>query len=157
MKSFLIVTLSFITISAQAQEDAASKAREHMFKVLTAADGVFIEDVVENMERAPWEALAYMEEDKMLSAEDLQEAVPDYYRFKNNLLQLKLVDPKNLGSFGTQVTIPYKVDNDETILLLNPRNDEVKDSWDVLYLDKNYLALDMGDVRLFFIHTTIKE
>lgn len=156
MKYILVSILSIITLACYSQSETAIKAREHMFSVLTIAEGVFIEDLKINIERSPWEALAYMEEGQMLSIDDLQEAVPDYYYFKNNLLQLKLIDPQNAGEFGTELSVAYDLGSGDVISLINPNSYQVKDSWKILYLDKNYLALDMGDVRVFFIHTIIK-
>ncbi|WP_417600132.1 hypothetical protein [Owenweeksia hongkongensis] len=158
MKTTLLAFFSFVGILLHGQSDAATKAREHMFRALTVADGIFIKDLETNISHFPWEALAYMEEGSMLSMDDLNEAVPDYYYFQdNNLLQLKLIDAKNPEGFGTDLTIPYRIDGGVTILLINPKANKVEDSWDILYLDKNYLALDMGDIRVFFIHTIIKE
>lgn len=156
MKTTLFAILSFLGLTIQAQADAATKAREHMFKALTVADGIYIEDVNKNISHSPWEALAYMEEGSMSSLDDLNEAVPDYYHFQNNLLQLKLIDAQNSGGFGKELIIPFKINGGETILLINPKSNRVEDSWDILYLDNNYLALDMGDIRVFFIHTIIK-
>lgn len=141
----------------QAQSDAATKAKEHMFSALTGAEGVVIENLETNLYHGPWEALAYVEEDAMSSMEDIQEAVPDYYHFDNGLLHLKLVDPENLSEFGTVMDIPYKLENAKSIVLINPRSKREDGGWDILYLDRNYLALDMGEIRVFFIHSTLKE
>ena len=38
-----------------------------------------------------------------------------------------------------------------------PDGREVKDRWQLLYLDENYLALKMDALRVFFAHTASQE
>lgn len=158
MKTTFFAIFSFIGFGIYAQSDAAIKAREQMYKALASTDGVVIKNAEKNISLSPWEALAYMEEGRMLSTSDINEAVPDYYYFQNNnLLQLKLIDAKYPEAFGTELAVPYQIKDNNTILLINPKDRKIEDTWDILYLDENYLALDMGDIRVFFIHAPIKE
>ncbi|MDZ7848190.1 MAG: hypothetical protein U5L96_16365 [Owenweeksia sp.] len=92
-----------------------------------------------------------------MAIEDLREAVPDYYHFEEGLLTLKLINPENYNEYGATVQAPYRLVNEKRIVLLDPNTGEQKDKWDVIYLDANYLALDMGDLRVFFTHTTPQE
>lgn len=147
-------------VAVNAQEDPRADAIEQVYKALTATGedvkGKDGEKLKEDLERGAWEALSYMEENPQPVKEDLQEAVPDYYHFKGGEVLLKLISPKNRNEYGTQLTINYKLANN-TIELTKKGKLEVVDRWVILYLDENYMALDMGQLRVFFTHAPEQE
>lgn len=143
--------------SAVAQNDAAKEGREHMFNVLTAEVPDQLGNVLYNLEKSPWEALAYLEESNAHTINDLREAVPDYYHFAGGILDVKLRNPDDAADYSTEMKLGYSLGNDYKIVLRKPGTLRSDLSWQILYLDKNYLALDMGEVRVFFIHTPLKQ
>lgn len=156
MKIFLILfILSGSLIRAQTTE--GEKALQKVLDVLTLSAPEISENPVEDIQKGAWEALSYMEElkDSTYTADDLLEAVPDYYHFEEKQVFIKLINPENYNEYGVEAKVPYLMNN-ENIELYNTKG-EKKDSWKILYLDSYYLALDMGDVRVFFTHTPPQE
>lgn len=127
-----------------------------VYEVLAGKRPAPTENLEANLKKGAWEALSYLEEQSKMEIEDLREAVPDYYRFFENEVLLKLINPENYNEYGTQVRVTYRVSAKNQILLLD-KEGKVKEEWKVIYLDKNYLALDMGGLRVFFTHTRIQE
>ncbi|HBF21201.1 MAG TPA: hypothetical protein DDW81_13955, partial [Cryomorphaceae bacterium] len=82
-------------------------------------------------------------------------AVADYYNYQEDEVIIKLINPQDYNSYGMEVNVKYLL-NKHNIELLTAQG-AVKDSWQLLYLDHNYLALDMGDIRVFFTHTPAQE
>jgi hypothetical protein len=136
------------------------EAIQKVFNVLSKKEG-FVPDsaaLVTGLQNGAWEALAYLNAatKDSLSKADLQEAVPDYYRFYSQELLLKLINQKDYNSFGQELKVPYRLIGNE-IILLNPQDGSIKDRWTILYLDSFYLALDYGDLRVFFVQTATQE
>lgn len=134
----------------------AEEAHIQVFNALTASPSL-PEGAVKNLSRGAWEALSYLEEADTLKIENLKEAVADYYHFKSGLLYLKLIDPKSQEDYGLQMTVPYLLNKAGEVELMDAKTGKVKDRWKILYLDATYLALDVGDLRVFFIHTPAQE
>lgn len=156
MKPLYIFLLVLLSATAIAQNDAAQEGKEHMFNVLMSDIPEKLDEVILHLEKGPWEALAYIEEDGAQTVEDLREAVPDYYHFTQGLLDVKLRNPDDADDYSTEMKLAYTLGNDYKIMLRKPGSVRSNLSWQILYLDKNYLALDMGEVRIFFIHTPLK-
>lgn len=108
------------------------------------------------IKHAAWEALAYLEEAENPIPADLQEAVPDYYNFKGNTLVIKLVDPET-NEYGVELNTPFRIADNSRVLLIDGNTGSVRDEWTIIALDGNYLALDMGELKVFFTHTPAQE
>lgn len=110
------------------------------------------------LKRGAWEALAYLATDSVAQADegDLAQAVPDYYRFREEQVLLKLIDQENSNRYGLELNLPYQVEVDQ-IIVYDDQGKKEKARWQILYLDDNYLALNMDGLRLFFSRTAPQE
>jgi len=151
MKYLLIACFVMNTIGLTAQLDPEA-VRE---KVITALRSSHIPTKADSsyLVAGAWEALAYLED---TSSENLYQAVPDYYSFKNDQLLLKLINPQNKNEYGVEIEVRYELVNN-TLLLFDKETGEVKSSWKLLYLDNNYLAMEMDGLFVFFTHTPLQE
>ncbi|WP_421751961.1 hypothetical protein [Croceimicrobium sp.] len=157
---FRILLFIALSISLQAQEMTGEQAISKVFKVLNGEE-VKIPEVGKRealLQSGAWEALAYLDVRLTFQAseEDLQEAVPDYYRFKAEDLIFKLINPEDHNQYGYVGKLKYRWEKD-TLVVLSADGREVKDRWQLLYLDENYLALKMDALRVFFAHTVVQE
>jgi len=149
----LVLCLGYYGSNGQAgikAEDALQK----VFNVLSGEEKSNCEAQCDSLLNiGAWEALAYLDlaSSFSLSLEDLKEAVPDYYQFKEGQLYFKLINPKNHNEYGYSGHLQYILEA-QSITVLNPKTKAVKDKWKVLYLDENYLALEMDDLRVFLSH-----
>ncbi len=148
----LVPTISF----GQEVTDPDKVIRE-VYEVLAGIRTYDKTQLKANLTKGAWEALSYVEETDSIVMEDLSEAVPDYYRFKENDAIVKLINPSDYNVYGMEATIPYRVTSDGEIQLINTKNGTVRNNWKIIYLDANYLALDMGELRVFFTHTPVQE
>lgn len=141
---------------AKAQSDSltADKALQKVFDVLSGDERSVVDTPQKFLQKGAWEALAYIEEAAGLKKENIAEAVPDYYHFYDKEVLLKLIDPEDYNQYGQEMRVDYAV-KEKKILLL--KDGKQMDSWDILYLDKSYMALDMGELRVFFTHTAPQE
>lgn len=157
IRTLIILLLS---CSLSAQETTGEEAINKVFKVLSGAEKEIPapEKREELLKHGAWEALAYIDRSKamQLSREDLQEAVPDYYRFKDQKVIFKLIDQKNYNQYGYEGVLPYHWQGKQIVILSKDGKAE-KDRWDLLYLDAHYLALRMGEISVFFTHTKAQE
>lgn len=153
---FLLLALSSAGLFAQ---PTAEEAIDQVFGILSGRDTASLPaDARAALQKNAWEALAYLpiSPSGESRVEDLQEAVPDYYRFIGDQLLLKLIDPEDHNRYGSEFTVNYRLKKRE-LTLLDPRTGAQRDQWVVLYLDAEYLALEMGDLRLFFTRTAAQE
>lgn len=152
-----IIALMAIAIPSKGQVDP-EQAIAKVFRVLAGEETNFPAKADSLLQNGAWEALAYIDLAAKLKPqkEDLQEAVPDYYRFKGKELIFKLIDPKDHNQYGFQGKLEYRWQK-QFVLVINPKNGTERDRWKVLYLDGEYLALEMGDLRVFFAHTPPQE
>ena len=140
------------SVSAQLKDLEPNDALQTVFAVLSAKKMVSKDsklcDSLLNI--GAWESLAYVDIGSSfnLSLEDVQEAVPDYYQFKKGKLYFKLISPANNGEYGTSGELNYSQDG-SIIRLIDPRTKALMDQWEIRYLDQNYLALEMDDLRVF--------
>ncbi|MGB0175534.1 MAG: hypothetical protein ACPF9D_00110 [Owenweeksia sp.] len=154
----LMVLISLFPFVLMAQEDEGEKALKKVLEVLTVKEPQ-LPDVTQlpgMLQKGAWEALSYINEGAgEYDTDDLLEAVPDYYNFGESEVIIKLIDPNDYNQYGIEVTVKYRVLSGK-VELLNPQG-ELKSSWELLYLDKHYMALDMGELRVFFTHTPVQE
>ncbi len=155
---FLYLLLSFLINESPAQSPQihTDSAIAQVFNVLTGKETAIPDSIPKYLERGAWEALAYLEKENA-TQQDLQQAVPDYYSFKNGKLLLKLINPENLNEYGTEVNVPYLIDNQDNVVLKDPKTDAEKARWQVMYLDANYLAMEVAGLRIFFTQTALQE
>ncbi len=154
MKRFIpLLFSSCVFVQAQAQLKA-EEALQKVFTTLSLQSPEIDGDTLTLLQNGAWEALSYLESTGG-SREDLQEAVPDYYRFFKEKATIKLINPKNTNEYGMEIEVAYRVNKAAEIELL--KNGAVQQRWQILYLDQNYMALDMGALRVFFTHTPPQE
>ena len=144
-----------MAVVAQPTEEG-QKVIQQVFDALSGKNAV-VEKMAENLQKEAWEALAYLEETDSLSVKNLREAVPDYYNFNEEELILKLIDPEDNNQYAVEIIATYRLTQDQHIELRDMSGEKLKDRWKIIYLDANYLALDMGDLRLFLTHTRPQE
>lgn len=150
----LLFSLGFYGLSAQS-DIKAEDALQKVFNVLSGEEKSNCQAQCDSLLNiGAWEALAYLDlaSSFSLSIEDLKEAVPDYYQFKEGKLYFKLINPENHNEYGYAGQLQYNWDA-QSLTVLNPKTGAIKDKWKVLYLDENYLALQMDDLRVFLSHT----
>lgn len=159
----LLLGLIALCQPVQAQQKnsdlTAQKALEKVLKVLQG-QATFRPSgkSAEHLCKGAWETLAYAEEPAdTLQEKDISQAVPDYYHFEeNNNLLLKLIDPDNYNQYGQELLLTYRIEG-RYISIRNKKTGAEKDRWEILYLNDHYMALDMGELRLFFTHTPVQE
>jgi hypothetical protein len=150
----LLFTSSFLNGQSSAVD--SEKAIQKVFEVLSAKEkgscGLNCDSL---LNIGAWESLAYVDLNASfnLSIEDLKEAVPDYYQFKDGQLYFKLINPENHNDYGYMGQLNYTWEA-QSIKLIDPKSKSIKDKWEVLYLDSNYLALQMDDLRVFLTHVS---
>lgn len=151
---FILITILWFESGLLAQ--SPEKAREEVYQVLIGQRSFNSEKALQHLKEDAWEALSYIEEETATTANSLLEAVPDYYNFQEKKATVKLIDSKTY-EYGLEVTIPYQLTPEMTIQLVDQNTGVIKDEWQIIYVDQNYLALDMGDLRVFFVHTKVQE
>lgn len=132
----------------------SQEATKKVLDILSKKEVAIME--FDKLKLGAWEALSYLEERQVqFVEEDLLEAVPDYYNFSDSTVIIKLVNPNDYNDYGIQLELRYEIKGKELILF--DKKGKEKDRWTFLYLDNNYLALDMGQLRVFFTKTPIQE
>ncbi len=130
--------------------------QKQVFEFLTQKPHA-IEGARQMLQSLAWESLAYLESDSMLQVSDLQQAVPDYYNFMDSVVIIKLINPESFNEYGVEVKSYYRIEDEEKILLVDQESGIIRDEWRIIGLDKNYLGLEMGGIKVFFIHTPQQE
>ncbi len=155
MKKLLIPGILFLFCFHASAQASAEEALQKVYTTLTLQTPQIHGDTAALLQRGAWEALSYMEPASAQSVDDLQEAVPDYYHFYPKSVRIKLINPKNSNEYGIDVEVNYRISKSAQIQLLKEGN--IQQQWQLLYLDQNYMALEMGDIRVFFTHTPPQE
>lgn len=155
-----IAIFILIGLSAFGQEMTGDEAIAKVYRVLSLQEKSIPQEAKRDtlLRGGPWEALAYIDASRTFqpTEEDLNEAVPDYYRFSAQGLLFKLIHPEDHNQYGYEGQLQYRWEG-KTLVVLSKDGKTVKDRWELLYLDANYLALKMGDLRVFFTHTRPQE
>jgi hypothetical protein len=150
----LIIVLCAGSLNGQTATADSEKALQKVFEVLSGKEKSNCSSYCDSLINiGAWESLAYVDLNAAfnLSLEDIDEAVPDYYQFKEGQLFFKLINPENHNEYGYVGKLQYTWQA-QSIKVIDPKSQEVKDKWEVLYLDSNYLALQMDDLRVFLTH-----
>jgi hypothetical protein len=146
----------FISLVSRAQDnnDPNSPLRQ-VYEFLTQNPQP-VDSAFDLIQLSAWEALAYLEVIENMQTGDLREAVPDYYHFKGNTLTIKLMDPET-NEYGVEFITPFRIVDNSRILLIDGNSGSVRDEWSIIGMDRHYLALHMGELKVFFIHTPARE
>ncbi len=156
LKRLTVVVLISLCHQAGAQI-TAEEAIQKVFDILTLEEPQLQGDLQKNLTSGAWESLSYLNEtNESYEPGDLQEAVPDYYHFMAEKVIIRLINQSNYNEYGMELEISYRLHKGH-IELLDGKTKALKDRWEIMYLDANYLALDMGDLRVFFTHTPNQE
>lgn len=150
----LIIVLLPLQQRAQNTDDP-DKVLRQVYEFLTQEPQP-IDSAYSLIKLSAWEALAYLESGEDQQVGDLREAVPDYYNFKGNNLMIKLIDPET-NEYGVELSTPFRIADNSRVLLIDGNTGSVRDEWRIIGLDRNYLALDMGELKVFFTHTPAQE
>lgn len=144
-----------MAVSAQAQV-TADEAIKKVYETLSLKQSNLSGDTLQLLKNGAWEALAYLNETDLDSANKVSEAVPDYYNFRESNAVIKLIDQKDINVYGMELEVAYTVKKG-TLYIQKPKTGEVLDTWHIMFLDENYMCMDMGDVRVFFTHSRPQE
>lgn len=154
----LLITISGYHLNAQLTDtDKQEEALTMVFTTLTLQKPAIIGKADSLIQLGAWEALSYLEEGENLTKNDLQEAVPDYYQFFKTNVLVKLINPKNTNEYGVEARPTYRITATGQIELLKPNVLKPVQTWQIIYLDLNYMALEMAGLRVFFTHTPPQE
>lgn len=148
-----LVLISSLSVFGQEKVDPVTK----VYQVLSGQEQGKIDS---SRLKGAWEALAYLPyiNGQLGTKEQLQEAVPDYYRFyPDGTLLLRLIDPEDHLAYLKPIKLAYRFSNQKGLEILSADNKTLKDSWKILYLDDSYFAVQMEDLRLFFVRTAPQE
>lgn len=138
------------------QEDQeVEEVQQQVYEFLTQPPAI-PDNASQLLVNAAWEALAYLDLSLDHTPADLQEAVPDYYNFQDSIVYIRLVDPANPGESEFRYQAIYTL-ADGLISLVKTQDAKAVSEWRIIAIDQHYLALDMGDVRVFFTHTSERE
>jgi hypothetical protein len=153
---FLSICIGLLPLSSRSQEKPnPEQVLNQVYEFLTQ-ESIAVDSAHALIQLSAWEALAYLEDMKDPQPGDLSEAVPDYYNFKGNTMVIKLIDPET-NEYGVELTTPFRISENRRVLLIDSNTGAVRDEWTIIGLDKNYLALDMGELKVFFTHTPAQE
>lgn len=142
--SFLLAISSCILSAQEAQEEPA----QVVLNLLSGKVPLNRDSIETCLKAHSWESLAYWDSGLELSKSNLFEAVPDVYRFDDTGFQLLLFseDPAN----RQPIKGGYVIKEDQ-LEFVKKRTNEVIDTWTILYVDRNYLAVDMDGLRVFLV------
>lgn len=152
MRLFIGLALMLLGTSLSGQAPDAAEVREQVLRALKG-DRQPTERDSTLLVSGAWEALAYLED---TTSDQLYQAVPDYYNFRNGELILKLINPENRNEYGIEMKVPYGLANN-ILSLYDSETLELRSQWKLLYLDTNYMAMAMNDIYVFFTHTPLQE
>jgi hypothetical protein len=136
--------LSMSTLAQELNPDSV------VFKVLDAltAEPLALPNNLDELLIGPeWEALAYWEIGQPKQLEYLNEAVGDIYQFQPTSFVIKLIDPNNPRTYLQAITGQF-ARKERRIVLTSSSGKEL--NLDIIFIDKNYLVLEMDGLRLFF-------
>ena len=144
---FILLIALFLGGSLRAQEPQDSVVRI-VFDALTAEKPNVTQPVKTELLYAQWEALAYWDSNTAKDLNNLSEAVGDLYTFKkDNTFQIRLIDPQDPRSLGIEINGVYRIE-ELKLVLTSEKNKEM--TWNLFYLDKNYMILELDGLRIFF-------
>lgn len=146
VKHLLLLVSLHLGMMCHAQSDTA--VINQLVRALTSdIPQIVSKDLITTAE---WEALSYWDVNDPPVFDYLYEAVPDVYAFEGKVFKIKLVDPNNYRRFGTTIEGQWEWGNNA--LIIKPANGRPAQTWKVIYLSKEYLVLEIENLRIFFTH-----
>jgi hypothetical protein len=142
---FLMLALCTAPLFAQDQEEEPALL---VLRILSDTTWQNNPQTKDHLSTHSWESLAYWDSDMPSDKENLFEAVPDVYRFDEGTFRLRLF--KEDQTSNQTITGKYRLNN-ENLIFLNETGNKELDKWKIIYLDKNYLAVDMQGLRVFLV------
>ncbi len=136
----------------KAQTQNSDSVLQLVYKTLTLPADSSLKVKSDHLESTDWEALAYIDISGLYDESKMQEAVGDVYRFKEGRFAIKMVDQKDPSKFGLLVNGDFKIESN-VLVLSKKENPDFKIELTVIYLDENYLVIDMDSLRIFLTHT----
>lgn len=142
----------FLSHGSIAQNHNPDSVLQLVYKTLTLPEEPSLKILPNHLEAADWEALAYLDIMGPYDESKMQEAVGDVYRFKEGRFAIKMVDQKDPSKFGLLVNGEYKIVKN-TLILSKENSPSFSMEIGVIYLDENYLVIDIDSLRIFLTHT----
>ena len=137
----------FFNLTSVGQDMHPDSVIHKVFQALTTDQINVSEDINKHLVGPEWEALAYWETHSEKKLENMFEAVGDIYQFQPTSFVIKLRNPENPREFLSAITGSYRLE--ENTLILKSQSGNYMDMR-ITYLDKNYLVLELEDMRIFF-------
>ncbi len=97
-----------------------------------------------------WEALAYWDTKTPAEPEYMQEAVGDIYQFIAKSFTIKAVNPEDPASYLPAITGTF-IRTGNALVLTSQSGKNL--AIGIIFLDDNYLILEMDGLRIFFTKT----
>lgn len=148
MRSLCIVACFFMLgwqLSAQPTSEEPAKL---VLELLAADSTQWPENAKALLSEQSWESLAYWDPGTPRKIEQLFEAVPDVYRFEQDAFRVRFFQaPKGRELIQGK----YRLEDETWIVFTDGSGGRELDRWKLLYLDRNYLAVDMDGLRVFFV------
>ena len=146
----LIIMISLVlagTNISVAQSMHPDSVINTVFRALTSDQTNIPQDVNSFLIGPEWEALAYWEMNTEKKLENMFEAVGDIYQFQPTSFAIKLRNPQNPKEFMSAITGSYHIE--KNLLILKSQSGNYMEMA-IIYLDKNYLVLELEAMRIFF-------
>ena len=119
-----------------------------VFDALTSDQPRVAKPVKQEWMLAQWEALAYWDSQTPKELAYMSEAVGDLYEFKKDKsFLIRLIDPEDPRSLGLVIKGTWRIE--QLRLILTSHNGKEM-SWNIHFLDENYLILDSDGLRIFY-------
>jgi len=120
---------------------------DRVLKVLSSPATQLPKNAISILEGHSWEAIAYWDPGTEAIGENLFESVPDVYYFNSGTFKIFL---QTQGGNPQRINGQYTLFGSE-IQIFKKEEKEIIDRWHILYLSSEYLALDLGDMHVFFV------
>lgn len=144
MKNLVLFLLTIASLTSFAQDSIV----QLVFNAITVEAPKVEKPAKELLVNHQWEALAYWDVKTDKKLDQMFEAVGDVYTFKpDNSFELNLIDPNDGAKFGLKIKGSYIINNN-SIELISSKNKKL--IWTMVWLDKNYLILEIDGMRIFY-------
>lgn len=150
-RRLIVLGLLFLSIVSYGQSEYADSVMTTVLNALTTEQRKLSEPADSLLELGAWEALAYWDTRDDKSVESLHEAVGDRYAFSDGRFVIQLIDPNNPRQLGMKVEgfyerVRYRVEFHKTA------DSGPIMAFEIWYLDKNYMVIQMDELRIFLTH-----
>lgn len=138
-----LLLLSNVVLAQSQQMDS----QQFVLNALLLENASINGDVHFLLMKKPWEAIAYI--DSAAANSVLKEAVPDEYTFDKDKLTIVLSSSQE-GSSRNEQDLNYCLESNSIVIYKDSK--ALNLVWQIIYLDSDYLVLDIDGLRLFLIH-----